>query len=72
MKENKRNSNSVNKSLKVIITNPPSKEEAKELIKKVSRIISNLYSQKTNELEEIKWKQLKMIMILIYLYQVRI
>lgn len=54
MKENKRNSNSVNKSLKVIITNPPTKEEAKELIKKVSRIISNLYSQKTNELEEIK------------------
>ncbi len=54
MKENKRNSDSVNNSLKVVITNPPTKEKAKELIKKVSRIISNLYSQKINELEETK------------------
>lgn len=54
MKNNKINSNSVNKSLKVVVTNPPSKEEAKELIKNISRIISNLYSQKINELEEIK------------------
>ena len=54
MKENKRNSDSVNNSLKVIIVNPLIKEEAKRLIKKVSRIISNLYSQKINELEETK------------------
>lgn len=54
MKENKRNSDSVNNSLKVIIVNPLTKEEAKRLIKKVSRIISNLYSQKINELEETK------------------
>ena len=65
MKENKRSSDSVNNSLKVVITNPPTKEKAKELIKKVSRIISNLYSQKINELEETKWNQLKIIMILI-------
>lgn len=54
MKENKKNSNSVNKSLKVIITNPPTDKDAKEIIKKISRSICDLYSQNFNELEEIK------------------
>ena len=57
MKEDKKSSNSVNKSLKVIIINPPTDKDAKEIIIKISRSICNLYSQNFNELEEMKWKK---------------
>ena len=65
MKNNKINSNSVNKSLRVVIINPPTKNEAEKLIKKISRSICSLYSQRLNELEEIKWEKVEIIMILI-------
>lgn len=41
------------KSLKVIIMNPPTKEKAEEMITKISKSISNLYStrKKVDEME---------------------
>lgn len=44
--------------LKVVIINPPSKEEAKNIIKEISIKISEIYSLNvTNELEEARWKR---------------
>lgn len=48
MKENKKSSN----SLKVVIVNPPTQEQANQMINNLSKKISELYSKKTNELEE--------------------
>lgn len=54
MKKNKKSSNLLSKSLKVVIVNPPTKEEAKQMIQKISMNINNLYLQELNQLEEIK------------------
>lgn len=54
MKTKNKNSNLVNKSLKVIITNPPTEEKAVEMIKKISESISKTLSDKLIELEESK------------------
>lgn len=35
-----------NKTLKVVLVNPPTKEEAELIIDKISKDISNLYSKK--------------------------
>ncbi len=52
MKKINKNSNSVNKSLKVIFTNPPTEEKAIEIIKKISETISKTLSDKLIELED--------------------
>lgn len=52
MKKKTENSNSVGKSLKVVITNEPSDEKAKEIIKKISDKISQTLSGNLIELEE--------------------
>jgi len=65
MKQKTNCSNLINKSLKVIITNPPNKVEAIEMIKKISEKLSKNLSDKLIELEEIKWKIILKIMIMI-------
>lgn len=55
MKNSKKSSN----SLKVVIVNQPTKEKADEMINNLSKKISEIYSKKVNELEENKWKILK-------------
>lgn len=52
MKNKTEISNSVDKSLKVIVTNLPTDEQAKKIIKKISDKISKTLSGKLNELEE--------------------
>ena len=54
MKQKTNCSNLINKSLKVIITNPPNKVEAIEMIKKISEKLSKNLSDKLIELVEIK------------------
>ena len=51
MKKNKKSSN----SLKVVIVNLPTKEQAEKMISNLSKKINEIYS-KNYELEEIKWK----------------
>lgn len=52
MKNKAENSNSVDKSLKVVITNQPTKEKAKEIIKKISDKMNESLSGELIELEE--------------------
>lgn len=52
MKNKTEKSNSVNKSLKVVITNQPSEQKAKEIIKKISDKINKSLSGNFIELEE--------------------
>ena len=40
--------------LKVVVMNPPTNEQMKLIIKKISKNISNLYSQKLDFIEEFK------------------
>lgn len=48
------------KELKVVLINPPTKEEAELIIDKISKDISNAYSQKQikSDLVEKEWKRL--------------